>query len=60
MPMEKHLWNDLTYYQGIRGFHAFLNGISLKTSIIAQLEFERAYFEVAVQHISHYTTKTTP
>ena len=30
------------------GVHTFLKGISLKVNIIAWLEFELAYFEVAV------------
>ena len=33
-------------------------GIRLKVDIIAQLEFELAYYNVAVQHISHCTTET--
>ena len=31
-------------------------GISLKENLIAQLEFALVYYDVAVQHISHYTT----
>ena len=27
-----------------------------KVNLIAQLEFELAYYKIAVQHISHYTT----
>ena len=39
-------------------FHAFSKSISPKVNVIAQLEFELAYFKVAVQHSSHYATET--
>ena len=48
----------------ISGFNVFPKGktlkplISLKVSMIVQLEFGIAYYAVAVQHISHYATKT--
>ena len=32
---------------------AFPQGISLKVNVIVQLEFELAYYNVAVQHVSH-------
>ena len=32
----------------------FLKGICLKLNMMAQLEFKHAYFEKAVQHVSHY------
>ena len=35
-------------------------GISLKVNIIAQLEFELAYFKATVQHFSYYATETFP
>ena len=41
---------------GDKRIFTFLNGISLKVNITAQLEFELAYFEAAVQHFSPYTT----
>ena len=34
----------------------FPERISLKVNVIAQLEFEPAYFEVSVQHLNHYAT----
>ena len=40
---------------GIRSFHTFFDCISLKVNIIARLEFELAYYDVEVRHLSHYT-----
>ena len=31
-----------------------------KVNLMVQLEFELAYFEVEVQHFSHYSTGTPP
>ena len=44
----------------ISGVHAFVNVISLKVNVIAQPEIELAYYDVAVQHFSNYTTETAP
>ena len=41
-------------------FHAFPKGINPKVNKMAQLEFELAYFEAAVQHISHDATTAPP
>ena len=41
-------------------FHIYPKGICPKVNIIARLKFKLAYFEAAVQHISPYTTETTP
>ena len=38
------------------GFVSFPRYISPKVNMIARLEFELAYFEVAVQYFIHYTT----
>ena len=38
--------------------HAFLKDISPKVNVIAQLDFELAYFDVAVKYINHYATRT--
>ena len=38
----------------------FPQDISLKMNVIAWLEFEPAYQDVTVQHISYNTTETTP
>ena len=40
--------------------HTFPHGISLKVNVIAQLEFEQAYFEAAIHYISHYATGISP
>ena len=31
-------------------------GISSKVNIIAQLEFELAYYDIEIQHVIHYAT----
>ena len=31
--------------------------MSSKVNVIAQLEFELAYYDVAVHHVSHYVTR---
>ena len=38
--------------------HSFHKGIRPKVNIIAWLGFELAYYNVAFQHINHYTTET--
>ena len=40
---------------GNLGFHTFTKDISLKEHAIARLGFERTYYDVIVQHFSHYT-----
>ena len=40
--------------------HTFLNDIRPKVNVLARLEFDHAYFDVAVQHISHYAMGTLP
>ena len=37
------------------GLHAFSKGMNLKMNVIAGLEFELAYYDLAVLHVSHYT-----
>ena len=36
----------------------FHKGISPKVNVISRLEFEPAYFDVPIQHVSHYATRT--
>ena len=36
--------------------YIFPKDISLKENVKARLEFELAYYDIAVQHISHNTT----
>ena len=38
-------------------FHAFPKSIKPKLNFITLLEFELAYYDVAVLHVSHYTTR---
>ena len=44
---------------GKKGVHAFPKCIRSKVSVIARLEFEPAYYDVAVQHVNHYATDPT-
>ena len=44
----------------IVSLHNFPNCICLKVNIIARLEFELAYCDIAIQHVSHYATETLP
>ena len=37
--------------------HSFHGGISPKMNVIARLEIELAYYDVTVQHVSHYTNR---
>ena len=41
-----------------KGIHNFPKSISPKGDIITQMEFELAYYDVAVQYVSHYITAT--
>ena len=43
----------------LREIHIFPKGISTKVSVLARLELELAYYDVAVQNINHYTTETS-
>ena len=43
-----------------KGLHTFPIGISPKVNVVAGLEFELAYYDVTVQHFSHYHTVTPP
>ena len=38
--------------------HIFSKGICLKVNAIVQLEFQLAYYDIAVQHTSHYSAGT--
>ena len=40
--------------------HAFLKSISRKVNAMARLEFELGYYDVAAQHVNHYTITKTP
>ena len=43
-----------------KGVHTFPKSVSSNVNVIARLEFELAYFEAAVQHISYYATEILP
>ena len=53
--VEEQQWYYLNYSWKDKVVHTFPKGICLKLNIIALLEFELAYYDVAVWHISHYT-----
>ena len=40
--------------------HAFPRDISSKVNVIPRLEFDLAYYDVGVQHISNYTMGDSP
>ena len=58
MPNQSSKKNYLTHRWEDKGVHTFPKGICLKVNIIVWLEFELAYYDSAVQHFNHYTTKT--
>ena len=39
--------------------HSFPKGINQQPNVMARLEFELVYNDVAVQHVRHYITGTT-
>ena len=50
----------LTTAGGDKEVHTFLKGISPKVTIIAGLEFELSFNQIAVQLVSHYASGTPP
>ena len=52
---EKQIWHYLTISRGNKGSQTFPKDINPKVNR-ARLEFELAYNDPVVQHISHYTT----
>ena len=53
-------WDYLNHSSWDIWVHISLKGISPKVNVKAQLEFELAYFETAVQHFNYYITVTHP
>ena len=51
-------WYYLTYSWRDKKVYTFPKSISSKANVIASLEFERAYYHVAVQSSNSYTTAT--
>ena len=58
--VEEQLWYYLTHSWEDKGVHAYPKGICEIMKMIAWLEFELAYYDIAVQHISHYTSRNSP
>ena len=58
--VEEQYWYYLTHSWEDKGVHTFPKGICPKVNIIAQLEFELAYYNSAVHRFNHYTTRTPP
>ena len=48
-----HSWED-------KGAHTFPKGICPKVNVIARLAYELVYYDSAVHHFNHYTTRTPP
>ena len=44
--------------RGDKGVHAFPKRINLKINVIAQLEFELAYFDSTDRNVNHYLAET--
>ena len=53
----KSLWYYLTCSSVDKYIHTFLKGISPQVNVMTRREFE---YDVAVQHITHYTTGNLP
>ena len=49
-------WYYLTHSWEDKGVHAFPKGICSKVYIIAELEFELAFYNSVVHRFNHYTT----
>ena len=53
------MWYYLTHCQRDKGVRTFPEGISPKVNAIARVKFELSYYNVTVEHVSHYS-KGTP
>ena len=58
--IEEQQWYYLTHSWEDKGIHTFPKVICPKVNIIGWPEFELTYYDSAVQHVNHYTTKTLP
>ena len=58
--LEEQLCYYLTHSWEDKGVHTFPQSICLKVNVIARLEYEHAFYDSAVHHFNHYTTRTTP
>ena len=50
--------SDLIQSWEDKGVHTFPKGICPKVNVIVRLGFELAYYDSAVQHFNHYTSRT--
>ena len=51
--VENYQWYYLSYCGGYKKVYTFPKSINSKVNVIVHLEFEFAYFEAVVQHVSH-------
>ena len=58
--LEEQSWYDLNHSWEDKGLHTFPKDICLKANVIAQLEYELAYYNSAVHRFNHYITRTPP
>ena len=56
---EEQQYYYLIYSWENNEVHRFPKGISPKENVIVLLEFYFAYNDVAVQHVTHFTTRTS-
>ena len=56
-PQQCYLTYSWTWV-GSKRVHTVLKCISLEVNVIARLEFELAYYDLTVQHVNHYSTRT--
>ena len=59
--LKKGSWDSIQPIAGEdKEVYTFPKGLSPKVNMIAPLEFELAYHDIAVQHVSHDTMGTPP
>ena len=46
------------YYWRVKRVHFFTEGIRSKVNAIARLEFEHAFYDIAILYVNHNTTET--
>ena len=56
--LKQQQWCYLTHSLENKRVHAFLKSICLKVTVIARLEFERTYYDSAVQRFYKYNTRS--
>ena len=58
--LEEQEWYYLTHSWEDKGVHTFPKGICPRVNVIARLEYKLMYYDSAVHHFNHYTTRTSP